>query len=181
MAVSSSSSSFSSSSFPAPETRASLQPTPPSPSHSPAAFSSIPSHSVEVRHRIGGWAGGVEEVEEGRGREGRRGKVGGGGRGGERGSDVSAPSACSTCCQPSPHQVRGMQLECMGLFPRFVRCSVQQDRRSHSAATTCQEGGAPLVDAQASDERAGLCLRRSVRAHSSRTCTLQLATPLFRE
>ena len=44
---------------------------------------------------------------------------------------------------------------------------------------TCHEGRAPLVDAQASDERAGLCLRRSVRAYSSCTCTLQLATPLF--
>ena len=78
---SSSSSSFSSSSFLAPETRASLQPTPPSPSHSPAAFSSIPSHSVEVRHRKGGWVGGVEW----RGGEGRRGEGRGEGGGEERG------------------------------------------------------------------------------------------------
>ena len=58
---------------------------------------------------VGGWRGGG-----GRG-EGRRGELRGGGwreREERRGEgDVSARSACSTCCQLSPHQVRGMQLE----------------------------------------------------------------------
>ena len=62
------------------------------------------------------------------------------------GADVSARSAGSTCCQPSPHQVRGMQLECVGLLPRFVAGSVQRgqtqpfrsDHLSRGRNATCR-------------------------------------------
>ena len=63
----------------------------------------------------------------------------GGGRERRGEGDVSARSACSTCCQPFPHQVRGMQLEwASSQGSSTVRFN--KDRRSHSASTTCPRG-----------------------------------------